>query len=194
MLKLHVNEIFYSLQGEGARKGSANVFVRFAHCNLSCEYCDAKFESYAELEPQDILNECRKYNCPNILFTGGEPLLQLTKDIVRLFKNEGYYIAIETNGMIRPLEGIDWLTVSPKVEEGILESHFKDIHINELRYVRNVSQGIPRPQVKADYYFLSPEFEGENPIRKNIEHCIELVKKHPTWRLSVQEHKLLGIR
>lgn len=194
MLKLRINEIFYSLQGEGARKGSANIFVRFAHCNLSCGYCDTEFETYTELELQDILNECRQYDCPNILFTGGEPLLQLTKDIVRFFKNEGYYIAIETNGTIRPPDGIDWITVSPKVEEGILESNFKDIRINELRYVRNVSQGIPRPQVKADYYFLSPEFNGEYPIQENIEHCIELVMKHPTWRLSVQEHKLLGIR
>lgn len=104
MPKLHVNEIFYSLQGEGARKGSANIFVRFAHCNLKCSFCDTEFESHRELDVEELLQECKQFPCKNIVFTGGEPLLQLTEDIVKKFKRAGYYLAIETNGTISSAE------------------------------------------------------------------------------------------
>lgn len=200
MPKLRVNEIFYSLQGEGARKGSPNVFVRLAHCNLTCDYCDTEFESYTEWEFNDLINECKRYNCPNVLFTGGEPLLQLTEEIVNAFKEAGFYLALETNGTVTPPKGIDWITVSPKVAEHVIEQHFKSAfggHINELRYLRNKSQGIPRPKIQADHYFISPEFNGDPPkadVQENIEHCINLVKQNPSWKLSVQEHKLLKIR
>ncbi len=194
MRKLFVNEIFYSLQGEGARKGSANIFVRFAHCNLSCGFCDTEFESYRELTLDEILEECRAFPCRNIIFTGGEPLLQLDKDIVRAFKRAGYYLAIETNGTITPPRTLDWITVSPKVAEHVMARRFKGVHINELKYVRNKSQGIPRPGVKADHYYVSPEFEGDYLDRENLTHCIELVKMNPGWKLSLQEHKLLNVR
>ncbi len=194
MPKLRVNEIFHSIQGEGARKGSANIFVRLAHCNLTCGYCDTEFESYRELSLDEVLSECGAYSCRNIIFTGGEPLLQLTDEVVSAFKSAGYYVALETNGTERPPPGIDYIAVSPKVAEHVLAQQFEGIHVDELRYVRNRSQGIPRPTVKADHYFLSPEFNGEIPVRENIEHCIRLVKEHPEWKLSIQEHKLLKIR
>jgi len=192
--KLHVNEIFYSLQGEGARKGSANIFVRFAHCNLKCDFCDTEFESYRELDVEEILRECKQFPCKHIVITGGEPLLQLTEQIVKHFKKAGYYLAIETNGTITPPKKLDWITVSPKVAEHVLVRKFKDVHINELKYVRNKSQGIPQPRVSADHYFISPEFDGDYPNEANIEHCIRLVKENPKWKLSLQEHKLLKIR
>lgn len=194
MRKLRVNEIFYSLQGEGARKGSANIFVRFAHCNLECGFCDTEFESFRELEVEEMLRECGQFPCKHIIFTGGEPLLQLTSETVKAFKKAGYYLAIETNGTITPPSGLDWITVSPKVAEHVLAQKFKRVHINELKYVRNKSQGIPHPKLKADHYYVSPEFDGDYPVVENIKHCIELVKNDPEWRLSVQEHKLLRIR
>jgi len=194
MLKLRVNEIFYSLQGEGARKGSANIFVRLAHCNLECGFCDTEFDSFREMTPVELLEECNSFPCKNIIFTGGEPLLQLTEDVVRLFKSASYYLAIETNGTITPPKGLDWTTVSPKIAEHVLERKFKRVHIDELKYVRNRSQGIPRPKLKADHYFISPEFDGDYLSADNLEHCIELVKQNPRWKLSIQEHKLLRIR
>ncbi|MFZ1080953.1 MAG: 7-carboxy-7-deazaguanine synthase QueE [Candidatus Kryptoniota bacterium] len=194
MPKLHVNEIFYSLQGEGARKGSANIFVRLAHCNLKCTFCDTEFESYRELKIEDLLEECKLFACKNIVFTGGEPLLHLTGDIIILFKKAGYYLAVETNGTITPPKKLDWITVSPKVAEHVLAMKFKGVHINELKYVRNRSQGIPQPKLNADHYFISPEFDGDYPNEANIEHCINLVKENPKWKLSLQEHKLLKIR
>lgn len=194
MPKLHVNEIFYSLQGEGARKGSANIFVRFAHCNLECGFCDTEFESFRELTIEELRAECRQFPCRNIIFTGGEPLIQLTGEIVRVFKNDGYFLAIETNGTITPPKGLDWITVSPKIAEHVLARKFKKVHIDELKYVRNKSQGIPQPKIKADHYYISPEFDGDHSSKGNIEHCIKLVKENPLWKLSVQEHKVLKIR
>jgi len=194
MPKLLVNEIFYSLQGEGARKGSPNIFVRFAQCNLECGFCDTEFESFRELTVDELLEECGRFLCKNIIFTGGEPLLQLTGDVVRIFKKAGYFLAIETNGTITPPKGLDWIAVSPKVAEHVVAKKFNGVHINELKYVRNKSQGIPRPKVNADHYFISPEFDGDYPNKANIDHCIELVKENPGWKLSVQEHKLLKIR
>lgn len=194
MPKLRVNEIFYSLQGEGARKGTASIFIRLAHCNLKCSYCDTEFESYRELSPAELLEECRQFPSKNIIFTGGEPLLQLTARIVGELKKERYYLAIETNGTIKPPKGLDWITVSPKVAEHVVAQKFRGVHIDELKYVRNKSQGIPRPKVKADYYFISPEFDGDYANEDNIRHCIDLVKNNPEWRLSIQEHKLLKIR
>ena len=194
MPKLLVNEIFYSLQGEGARKGSANIFVRLARCNLECGFCDTEFESFVELTVEQLLAECRKFDCPSIIFTGGEPLLQLSEKIVKAFKKARYFLAVETNGTITPPKGLDWICVSPKVAEHVLAARFRSVHVNELKYVRNKSQGIPHPKLKADHYFVSPEFDGDYLNRDNVEHCINLVKKNPKWRLSVQEHKLLRIR
>jgi len=194
MSRLRVNEIFYSLQGEGARKGSANIFVRFAECNLKCDFCDTEFESYRELDVEELLHECKQFPCKNIVFTGGEPLLQLTDQVVKQFKKFRYYIAIETNGTITPPKGLDWITVSPKIAEHALVKKFKGVHIDELKYVRNRSQGIPHPKLFADHYFISPEFDGDYPNIGNIEHCIRLVKENPQWKLSLQEHKFLKIR
>lgn len=194
MPKLRVNEIFYSLQGEGARKGSPDIFIRLAYCNLTCAFCDTEFESFRELSVEKLLNECKKFSTKNIVFTGGEPLLHLTDDVVKAFKKSGYYLAVETNGTITPPKGLDWITVSPKIAEHVLARKFKGVHIHELKYVRNKSQGIPQPKVKADYYYISPEFNGDYPNQANIKHCIQLVKNNPRWKLSIQEHKLLKIR
>jgi len=194
MQKLLVNEIFYSLQGEGARKGSPNIFVRLAKCNLECGFCDTEYESYRELSAGEVIDECRSFACMEIIFTGGEPLLQLDSKIVGEFKRAGYYLAVETNGSIAPPKGLDWITVSPKVAEHVVARKFRGTHIDELKYVRNKSQGIPRPRLKADHYYVSPEFDGDYPNEENIRHCIDLVKENPKWRLSIQEHKFLKIR
>ncbi len=189
-----VNEIFYSIQGEGARAGTANIFIRFANCNLACGFCDTEFASFKEMDFEAIIQECYKYDCKNIIFTGGEPLLQLDKLLIDLLKYRGYYLAVETNGSIKPPEGLNWITVSPKVAEHVLAQKFADVFVDELKYVRHTGQDIPRPKIQAANYYLSPMFNGNQVDRENLNHCIELIKKNPEWKLTMQYHKIWQIR
>lgn len=189
-----INEIFYSIQGEGARTGTANIFIRFAECNLTCGFCDTEFESFKEMDFEAIIQECYKYNCKNIIFTGGEPLLQLDKTLIDLFKYRGYFLAVETNGSIKPPEGLDWITVSPKVAEHVVEKNFFPLLVDELKYVRHTGQEIPKPKIQASNYFISPMFNGNLIDSENLNHCIELVKKNPLWKLTMQYHKWWKIR
>lgn len=190
-MSYRVNEVFYSLQGEGARAGTPNVFVRLAGCDLACAFCDTEFESYRELRGDQVLEEVESLaqQC-GVIFTGGEPTLQLQPDLVANLKRHGFGpICVETNGLhpVKRLE-LDWVTVSPKTAEHTLKSE----HASELKYVRHAGQGIPRPQLTAAFYYVSPEW-GER-ARENLEWCIGLVKANPTWRLSVQQHKLWKVR
>jgi len=113
-MNLNVNEIFYSLQGEGGRTGQASVFIRLAKCNLTCSFCDTDFERGVKMTTDEVLREIKQYGCKWIIWTGGEPTLQLTDSIVAFFKQEGYLQAIETNGTRKVPVGIDYITCSPK--------------------------------------------------------------------------------
>lgn len=196
-LKLRISEIFYSLQGEGARAGSANVFVRLQGCKAkdacyaSGVRCDTEFESGREYSIAKLLTAIDVFNCPNIIWTGGEPAQQLTTEIVDYFKQRGYYQAIETSGLLSVPDNLDFVCVSPKVAEHVVKRNFD--HVSELKYVRHVGQSIPNPSVTADYYFLSPHSDGFTINGENLNHCIELVKVNPAWRLSVQQQKTWGL-
>lgn len=191
MQKLRVNEIFYSLQGEGLRTGIPTWFIRLAGCNRSCAFCDTNHADYVEMTCQEIVKKLEG-NCKNIVWTGGEPCLQLTDEVVGFFHDAGYYQALETNGTIRPPLGIDYVAVSPKASNKELERNF--LYINELRYV--VAEGDPLlvpPQVVYGELLLSPMFDGLQLNANNLEYCIKLCKQHPNWRLSCQCHKLWRI-
>jgi organic radical activating enzyme len=187
MAKYRVNEIYYTIQGEGVRYGIPHVFVRFAECNLACGFCDTEFESFVEMSAEEIYNEVVKLGgpCKNVMFCGGEPLLQLDGELISWFAADGYFIAVETNGTREIPDLIDWVACSPKVAEHAIKPMFVD----ELKYVRGHNQGIPRPSCKATHYLLSPIFEGNELDRANLERCIQLVKENPQWRLSIQHHK-----
>lgn len=196
-----INEIFYSVQGEGARAGTANIFVRFSNCNLRCVKekegfdCDTEFISGRHVFDDALLDELdelsTKLNCRNIIFTGGEPGLQLDSGLVNNLHERKYYIAIETNGTLELPKGIDWISVSPKTAEHTL----KVLKANEVRYVRAHGQSIPKTVIEADYYYVSPAFGGDGMLeRKTLDWCINLVLQNPTWRLSVQQHKFWGAR
>ncbi len=193
-MNLNVNEIFYSLQGEGGRSGQPSIFIRLAKCNLTCSFCDTDFERGVKMTTEEILRQIEPFGCKWIIWTGGEPTLQLNEAVVAFFKEKGYLQAIETNGTRRVPFGIDYITCSPKqqfekVKELIPEA-------DELRFP--IAKGDPLPDItvlpKAKYYFLSPIFDNNTVVEENIDYCVSLVKENPTWALSLQMHKLIGIR
>lgn len=197
---LTVNEIFYSLQGEGIRQGTPNVFVRFSGCNLTCSVdneagfdCDTEFTSGVKYTVEQLLEKINKLGngCKNVILTGGEPSLQVNAELIKALKHDGWYIAIETNGTKELPDGLDWITVSPKSAEHTL----KQLTANEVKYVRFTGTGIPKTKVKADFYLISPAFNADLSLdRKHLVHCIKLVKENPDWRLSVQQHKEWMVR
>ena len=113
-----VNEIFYSLQGEGRWMGRPAVFVRMSGCNLKCPFCDTDFRGYSEMSADDILSRCLEEGgeCRFIVLTGGEPSLQVDEQLISTLHQAGYYLSMETNGTHAIPEGIDWVTCSPKVD------------------------------------------------------------------------------
>jgi organic radical activating enzyme len=194
-----VVEVFYSIQGEGLRTGTPNVFVRFAGCNLTCNWaengfdCDTNFSSGRRYTARELLTEMSRVggSCRNVVLTGGEPALQISDELIRLMKDEGWFIAIETNGT-RPLpDAIDFVCVSPKTAEHTLQVKLAD----EVKYVLSDGQALPQPRVKAGAYLVSPAFQADGGLRrKDLEWCLATCKENPQWRLSLQIHKFLNIR
>ena len=193
-MNLNVNEIFYSLQGEGGRSGQPSIFIRLAKCNLACSFCDTDFERGVKMTLDEVLHEIEPYGCKWIIWTGGEPTLQLNDSVVALFKERGYRQAIETNGTRRIPAGIDYITCSPKQQFEKVRELIPEV--DELRFP--IQKGDPVPDVsilpKARHYFLSPIFDNQQIIQENIDYCVDLVKQNPLWALSLQIHKLIGIR
>ncbi len=193
-----VNEIFFSLQGEGMRAGTANLFLRFTGCNETCAVethgfdCDTEFTSGRKLTLDEIIAELRETGpgCPWVVLTGGEPGLQADRELIDRLHAEGYKLAIETNGSVALPDGLDWITVSPKVAEHAVRQRRAD----ELKYVRGHGQAIPKTVVEATHKLISPAFDGDRLDRKTLEWCIRLVKDNPEWRLSIQMHKVWTIR
>lgn len=198
--KIRVNEVYYSLQGEGARAGEATIFIRLQGCDLACSFCDTEFESGQEMDLNELYKVVKKYPGRWITWTGGEPMLQLTEEIVKFFRLGGYKQSLETNGNHSIPFHVDWLVISPKVAEHVVKSNIKKSHtcyqelVDELRYPWHSGKlGVPVPEIEARYYYLSPLFDGYQTNKENIRHCLELCKKHPRWRLSVQGHKIWNI-
>ena len=197
MKTYRVNEIFYSLQGEGVRAGTPNLFLRFSGCNLTCRRetegfdCDTEFSSGRDLNISQILESLKKLGPRSewVILTGGEPGLQIDQELIDRLHEAGFKIAIETNGTRELPEGIDWICVSPKSAEHTLRVKFA----HELKYVRRAGQGIPKPSIKADHFLLSPAFDGGSLTQENLQWCIELCKSNPPWRLSVQNHKIWNV-
>lgn len=199
-LELPVNEIFYSLQGEGAQVGLPMVFIRLSSCNLRCSYCDTDFSSFTPMSLEAILGELTSFPTHNILWTGGEPTLHLTEEVVGFFHQKGYRQSIETNGTRPVPRGIDYVTCSAKPEAfPLLWENFPH-GVDEWRFPFGASAPLP-PAIEslppARTYCLSPIYEPGEAILQPphaLEECIEYIKQHPTWRLSIQLHKIIGIQ
>ena len=208
-----IKEIFYTLQGEGANAGRPAVFCRFAGCNLwtgrerdrgtaVCTFCDTdfvgtdgtlggKYRRAAELA-EAVAGEWPRVNGrsrPLVVCTGGEPLLQLDAELVAAFHGAQLEIALETNGTLEPPEGIDWICVSPKAgAETVLRRG------DELKLVYPQPLAHPERFVSADFqhFFLQP-MDGPD-LEANTAAAVAYCLAHPQWRLSLQTHKITGIR
>lgn len=193
-MSLNVNEIFYSLQGEGGRAGQASIFIRLAKCNLACSFCDTDFERGVKMSLEEVLDTIEPYGCKWIIWTGGEPTLQLTDAIVAFFKERGYLQAIETNGTRRVPTGIDYITCSPKQDFEKVRELIPEV--DELRFPIQKGDSLPDIAVlpETERYLLSPIFDDQTIMQENVDHCVALVKENPLWALSLQIHKLIGIR
>jgi len=207
-----VKEIYYTLQGEGAQAGRAAVFLRFAGCNLwsglerdrseaVCRFCDTdfvgtdgmgggKFTGAAALAravfaqwPQGAAGK------PYVVCTGGEPLLQLNKALITALHDLGFEIGIETNGTLLPPLGIDWICVSPKAD-----AEQKLMRGDELKLIYPQAGAEPERFAGQDFknFFLQPMDNASRTANTDAatRYCLE----HPQWRLSLQTHKLIGIR
>jgi len=214
-----IKELFPTLQGEGAHTGRAAVFCRFAGCNLwsgreedrataVCQFCDTDFVGFdgdggGKFETANDLADAiekawlstqagpqQRY----VVFTGGEPLLQLDKDLIDALHHKGFELAIETNGTLKVPVGVDWVCVSPKAGADLVV-----LQADEIKLVipqsghQNLENLLARFE-KMDYRhrYLQP-MDGAQ-LAENTQLAIQLCQKRPLWRLSMQTHKIIGIR
>ncbi len=178
-----INEIFYSLQGEGFHTGTPAVFIRFSGCNLKCDFCDTHHEDGVQMSDEEILAEVEKYPARMVILTGGEPSLWIDEALVDALHRAGKYVCIETNGT-RPLPtGIDWVTCSPK-SGGTLRL----TQMDEVKVVYEGQELAPYEQLSASHYFLQP------CSCRNTAETVACVLSNPRWRLSLQTHRLIDIR
>lgn len=193
---MKVNEIFYSVQGEGAYAGTAAIFVRFSGCNLKCPFCDTDFKFFREMSESAIVEAIQKnsLDCKFVVLTGGEPTLQVTNSLLELLHNKGYFVAMETNGTNEVPVGVDWVTCSPKaffVDNGKLAIK----QCNELKLVYDNKHEPTDFSVKADFYYLQPCDTGDKEENKRIvAGLVRFVKENPRWKISLQTQKILEVR
>ena len=207
-----VKEIFLSLQGEGHHAGRVTIFCRFAGCNLwsglekhrfkaKCRFCDTdfvgtdgtygdKYKTAQELAGMLYsLWPQAKDGTPYVVFTGGEPMLQLDKELIEACKKLGFEIGLETNGTKVVVEGVDWICVSPKPRSKLIQ---KEGHELKLIYPQEESEMAPHhfQNLEFQYFYLQPMDGIEGSVQQTIDYCLT----HPQWKLSLQSHKLLGLR
>ena len=193
---MKVAEIFYSLQGEGANMGKPAIFIRLAGCNKDCWFCDTNWKNGIEMSIEEILQKIEKYPAKMIIWTGGEPTLQLSNEILHHFTH--YYNCIETNGTNPVPSKIDYIACSPKVDVEVLHKNFDFVNEFRFPYYKEIENTLPKiaDLPKANNYFLSPILFGNDIFakknRENVISSIDFIKKNPQWRLSVQTHKLLN--
>lgn len=190
---LQLAEIFYSIQGEGAFSGTPAVFVRLAGCNLSCDFCDTDYSLKFFASVEDVVAKVRELggDCPMVILTGGEPLAQReTLALIDALRRDGRRVHIESNGtMYTDLPQDVWLCVSPKERVDPRMAH----RANEVKLI--VDERVPEEWLElfSDKPLLLLQPEGNK--RKNVELALEYAMAHPDrFRLSLQTHKLIGVR
>lgn len=199
-----VNEVFYSLQGEGFWTGTPMVFVRLSGCNLQCPFCDTDHSAFTEMTADDIMAAARSCGgaCKRICLTGGEPSLQVDDALVSALHAAGYTLHMETNGTCSVPSMIDWVTLSPKADVPGLKGNGSVVleRADEVKLVFDGTLSQERldywAEFPANWHFLQPCDTG-NPDKNRalLRQTIDYVQSHAgLWRLSLQTHKLLNIR
>lgn len=192
---MKINEIFYSVQGEGFHAGTPAVFIRFSGCNLKCPFCDTNHFTGNEMSVSDIIEEITKYPARLIIITGGEPSLFLTDELVNKLHDKGKYVAVETNGTNKLPSSVDWVTLSPK-DNFVKNAVPVNQRYDEVKVVFDGNQSVDKYlSIPAKQYYLQPcdtgnETLNKEIINKTLEHCM----KEGKWRISIQIHKILNVR
>lgn len=204
-----IKEIYYTIQGEGFHTGRPAVFCRFAGCNLwsgrevdrnkaICRFCDTDFWGTDGVEggkyaATDLAVKIRSLwpdtsISPFVVCTGGEPALQMDDELISIFHDFGFEIAMETNGTVPLAKGIDWVCVSPKADATLVVKSG-----NELKLVYPQKENSPSDflHLDFDHFYLQPLDDARQ--LENIKCCIQYCLQNPNWKLSVQTHKFLGI-
>lgn len=196
-----INEIFYSLQGEGHHTGYPSVFIRFSGCNLQCPFCDTRHNDGVAMTDTDIVHAVSLYKADWVVLTGGEPSLWIDSDFIRLLHQAtGKKIAIETNGTNPLPDGIDWVTVSPKtgVPEMIGNPEIMVDRADEIKVV-DVGQDLEgyfdlTCRGEKTLMYLQPCYVADAKVREsNTMRTVRRVLQDPRWTLSLQIHRYLGI-
>jgi len=203
-----IKEIYKTIQGEGAQAGSAAVFVRFSGCNLwsgrekhrekaVCKFCDTDFVGTNGINGgnysaaalfQRISDIWGTSNNKLIVFTGGEPMLQLDEKLIKACKIHGFKTAIETNGTIPINFQVDWVCVSPKEGSELVVKSGNELKVVYPQLGQNLKE---LESLKFDHFFLQP-MDGDQG-RKNTDQTIQYCLENPAWKLSIQQHKLIGM-
>lgn len=197
-----VNEIFYSLQGEGQHAGTAAVFIRLSGCNLKCPFCDTDFHTYKEMTAQEIAEAVNKLSESSmIVITGGEPSIQLDDNLIYFLRHRSIlprYIAVETNGTGKLPDDIDWVTLSPKSQWQKKPIILKSV--SEIKTVMDEDTlAVDLLRMQEAYpnalCFVQPCDTGNKEKNETIiKRCVDFVKSNPQWKLSLQQQKILNIR
>ena len=191
-------ETFESIQGEGAHAGTPSVFVRFSKCSAACGWCDTPYDEVNEVIPQaELLQRCLGYRSRYVIFTGGEPALQLTRELVTAFRRSGFKTAIETNGAhdVSAL-GLDWITVSPKTHVRGGTKRWVQKAGHELKVVWD-EDTVPSDVLEYGVVgafglkYVSPEWGSRET---SLPRCVAFCLENSTWKLTSQSHKLWNVR
>lgn len=193
--KYSVNEIFYSVEGEGFFSGCPAVFVRLAGCSMHCPWCDTKYAQKINfsLTPAQILKKIAAYPCKTVVLTGGEPTEQNLTPLLKLLHKNKYQIHLETNGAnLIDTKLIDFCTLSPKayVNVKMLKKADAIKYIIDCETTLKEIESLQKVLNKKTLFYLQPK----NNSKENIKQCLKLIKQKPNLRLSVQLHKFLKIK
>ena len=209
-MKYRIKEIFFTQQGEGKNTGKDFIFVRFSGCNLwsglekhrasaICKFCDTDFYGTdgingGKYQAKELIEKIKSLwisadSQIRVVLTGGEPLLQVDKGLISALKTENIYIAVETNGTLEAPDGIDWICMSPKANTEI-----------KLRKGSEVKVVYPQKNLNPDNFnfldfknFYIQPMDSEN-YEDNVSQSVKYCMQNPNWKLSLQTHKILGIR
>lgn len=190
-----INEVFYSIQGEGFYAGTPAVFIRFSGCNLECSFCDTSHQAGEWYSDEELLEQINQYPASHVVLTGGEPSLFVGEEFIQKLKQAGKYVAVETNGTHPLPEGIDWVTLSPKYEF-VSSASLVLKGCNELKVLYTGQHSLEfYREIPAEHYYLQLCDTGDKERNGELQRQLfSYLLAHPHWSLSVQLHKVLGVR